>query len=620
MANLNNNFDYIKINLASTERIKQWGQRILPNGKILGKITKPDTLNYKTLKPEMGGLFCEQIFGPVKNWECHCGQYKNIEPKNRLICDLCGVEVTESRVRRHRIGYIELISPVTHVWYLKGIPSYLSILLKKKLKVLEEIIYFNAYLFFNTKQLTNDNNISIQNNLNFEIDEVPYFSYPEANKKHIKIGAEAIEYLLNNINLEKEIRKNRLSLSLYNSRSIFLSMAENKKKEVKVIKRKKLIRRIRIIENFLATGSKPNWMILKVIPVIPPGLRPMIRLDNGKFVTSDLNELYRRVITRNNRLARLSKIYAPSIIVCNEKRMLQEAIDSLIDNGRRGEKAIGANNRVLKSLSDIIEGKHGRFRQNLLGKRVDYSGRSVIIVGPTLKLNQCGLPHEIALELFQPFIIHHLMITGLANSIKYAKKLIKNGEANIWIILKNVIKGYPILLNRAPTLHRLGIQAFEPILVAGRAIQLHPLVCNAFNADFDGDQMAIHIPLSTEAQNEVKTLMLAPNNFLSPATGEPIIVPSQDMVLGCYYLSVDNSTSINSINHYFGNVTDVLLAYEQNKIMLHTAIWLRTQEIIFNPQNITFEIQSEPITKRKYIKTTPGRILLHKMIEKNLSL
>jgi len=620
MTNIKNNFDYIKINLASPERIKQWGQRILPNGIRIGKITKPDTLNYKTLKPEMGGLFCEQIFGPVKNWECHCGHYIHKKSKNIIICEFCGVEVTESRVRRHRMGYIELRAPVTHVWYLKGVPRYFSILLKKKLKVIEEIIYFNAYLVFQSNKLANHEKILIGNNLNFEIDEFVNSLFSKANKKHIKIGADAIEYLLKNINLEKESRKNRLSLNLFNSRSIFLTFIDNKEQGLPLIKRKKLIRRIRLIENFLSTGSKPNWMILNTIPVLPPGLRPMVRLNNGKFITSDLNELYRRVITRNNRLGRLLNLHAPSIMVHNEKRMLQESIDSLIDNGKRGEKALGANNRVLKSLADIIKGKHGRFRQNLLGKRVDYSGRSVIIVGPTLKLNQCGLPHEIALELFQPFIIHNLMITGLAPDIKSAKNLIKNGEYNIWTILKTILKGYPILLNRAPTLHRLGIQSFEPILVAGRAIQLHPLVCNAFNADFDGDQMAIHVPLSMEAQNEAKTLMLAPNNFLSPATGAPIILPSQDMVLGCYYLSLDNATASNEIIHYFSNIPDALLAYEQNQISLQTSIWLRINEITFSREKLFSEIQRENITNYKYIRTTPGRILLHKMLEKNLYL
>jgi DNA-directed RNA polymerase subunit beta' len=623
MANLKNNFDYIKINLASNETIRQWGQRILPDGTIRGKIINSETLNYKTFKPEMGGLFCEQIFGPIKSWECHCGQYQNIKPKKFFICNFCGVELIHSDVRRYRMGYIELNSPVTHVWYLKSIPSYLSILLQKKIKDIEEIVYFNAYIYFNSKLLFNINNVIIKNNFSFddlEKNYSPYFVRPNSNKNKKRIGAEAIEYLLNMLNLKNEIRKNRLSLSLHNAKFPFLSLLDKKGNDAKEFRLKKLIRRIRIIENFLSTNSQANWMVLNVLPVIPAGLRPMILLENGTFITSDLNELYKKVIIRNTRLGRLLEMDAPSIMLCNEKRILQESIDSLIDNGKRGEKEIGVNSRALASLSDIIKGKYGRFRQNLLGKRVDFSGRSVIIVGPTLKLNQCGLPHEIALALFEPFIIHSLIINGLANSINDAKMLIKNGESNIWKILKNILKGYPILLNRAPTLHRLGIQAFEPILVSGRAIQLHPLVCNAFNADFDGDQMAIHIPLSFKSRNEAKTLMLAPNNFLSPATGEPIILPTQDMVLGCYYLSVSNLTSINSNNHYFASMNDVLLAYRQDKIKLHTSLWLRTSEITFLTLNKLFEVQNENITNNKYIKTTAGRILLHKMIEKNLYL
>jgi len=623
MANLKKNFDYIKINLASPESIKKWGQRILPDGTIIGKIINSETLNYKTFKPEMGGLFCEQIFGPIKSWECHCGQYKNIKPQKFFICNFCGVELINSDVRRYRMGYIELNSPVTHVWYLKSIPSYLSILLQKKIKDIEEIVYFNSYIYFDSKLLFNINNVIIKNNFSFddiEKNNTSYYVSSKLNKNKKRIGAEAIEYLLNMLNLKNEIRKNRLSLSLYNSKFPFLSNKDKKGNDTKEFQLKKLIRRIRIIENFLSNDSQANWMVLNILPVIPAGLRPMIRLDNGTFITSDLNELYKKVIMRNTRLGRLLEMDAPSIILYNEKRILQEAIDSLIDNGKRGEKEIGVNSRALISLSDIIKGKYGRFRQNLLGKRVDFSGRSVIIVGPTLKLNQCGLPHEIALALFEPFIIHSLIINGLANNINYAKILIKKGESNIWKILKNILKGYPILLNRAPTLHRLGIQAFEPILVSGRAIQLHPLVCNAFNADFDGDQMAIHIPLSLKSRNEAKTLMLAPNNFLSPATGEPIILPTQDMVLGCYYLSVSNLSSINSNIHYFASMNDALLAYRQDKLKLHTSLWLRTSEIKFINLNKSFEVQNENITNIKYIKTTVGRILLHKMIEKNLYL
>jgi DNA-directed RNA polymerase subunit beta' len=621
MTNIKNNFDYIKINLASPKRIRQWGQRILPNGKIIGEVIKPETINYRTFKPEMGGLFCEKIFGPVKNWECYCGKYKRVQPNELLICERCGVEITESRVRRHRMGYIELNTPVTHVWYLKGVPSYLSLLLRRKLKTLEEIIYFNKYLVLNTENFTDVAN-NIQNNTNFENflstfsnNEISNISYQTTKETQAKIGAEAIQYLLKNIDLKNEKIKNRLALSLSDSGHKFLIEPSDTKNNEP---REKLIRRIRLIENFIATGSKPCWMVLEVIPVIPPGLRPMVQLGNGRFATSDLNELYRRVITRNNRLSRLLKIYAPFIIIHNEKRMLQESIDSLIDNGKRGRKAVGSNNRALKSLSDIIEGKHGRFRQNLLGKRVDYSGRSVIIVGPSLNLNQCGLPHEIALELFQPFIIHELIINRIASNIKLAKKLIQNGEIIIWRILENVLKGHPVLLNRAPTLHRLGIQAFEPILVAGRAIQLHPLVCSAFNADFDGDQMAVHVPLSNEAQNEAKNLMLAPNNFLSPATGEPIILPSQDMILGCYYLTVDNPTALKVANQYFTNEFEVFLAYEQKKINLHTPIWLNTKEIESNSAKSSFEKQTTNFKNTNYIRTTPGRIIINQTIQKNL--
>jgi DNA-directed RNA polymerase subunit beta' len=521
------------------------------------------------------------------------------------------------------MGYIDLVSPVTHVWYLKGIPSYLSLLLKRRLRILEEIIYFNQYLVFNNEPFQNVEN-NIDNNLNFED-----YLYSSDDDNYIfedtraKIGAEAIKYLLENLDLEKEIIKNRLALRLLDHGHKLFDENTDQNSTSHKETREKLIRRIRLIENFLATGSNPSWMVLDVIPVIPPGLRPMVQLDGGRFATSDLNELYRRVITRNNRLARLLKIYAPAIIVHNEKRMLQEAVDALIDNGKRGRKALGAHNRALKSLSDIIEGKHGRFRQNLLGKRVDYSGRSVIIVGPSLKLNQCGLPHEIALELFQPFIIHQLIIHGLASNMKLAKKLIQTGEPIIWTILENILKEHPILLNRAPTLHRLGIQAFEPILVEGRAIQLHPLVCPAFNADFDGDQMAIHVPLSIEAQLEAKTLMLAPNNFLSPATGDPIILPSQDMVLGCYYLTVDNPTAKENSNHYFANYDDVILAYEQKKITVHTPVWVKTLDVDTNnsidlENSRNSELQFDKTSGTKYIRTTPGRILLNTTISKIL--
>ena len=558
MAKLEQYFDYVKINLASPERIRKWGERTLPNGQIVGEVTKPETINYRTLKPEMDGLFCERIFGPVKDWECHCGKYKRVRYKG-IICERCGVEVAESKVRRHRMGHIELAAPVTHVWYLKSLPSYISILLDIPLKDVEQIVYFNSYIVtrpgncpnLRYKQLLSEDEW-------IEIEDQLYQEDSNLYGVEVGIGAEAIQKLLKDVDLEVE--------------------AESLREDVlsaKGSKRDKAIKRLRVIDNFIATRSDPAWMILTVLPVIPPDLRPMVQLDGGRFATSDLNDLYRRVLNRNNRLIRLQEILAPEIIIRNEKRMLQESVDALIDNGRRGRTVVGANNRPLKSLSDIIEGKQGRFRQNLLGKRVDYSGRSVIVVGPTLQLNQCGLPREMALELFQPFVIHKLIHQGLVNNIKAAKKMIQKNDSVIWSVLEEVIQGHPVLLNRAPTLHRLGIQAFEPILVEGRAIKLHPLVCPAFNADFDGDQMAVHIPLSLEAQAEARLLMLAPYNFLSPATGEPIIMPSQDMVLGCYYLTTHNPSQQKSQAYYFSNLEDALLAYECKKIALHSYVWVR---------------------------------------------
>ncbi|MEM8543600.1 MAG: DNA-directed RNA polymerase subunit gamma, partial [Cyanobacteria bacterium P01_H01_bin.119] len=515
MPKLEQRFDYVKIGLASPERIRQWGERTLPNGMVVGEVTKPETINYRTLKPEMDGLFCERIFGPAKDWECHCGKYKRVRHRG-IVCERCGVEVTESRVRRHRMGYIKLAAPVTHVWYLKGIPSYMAILLDMPLKDVEQIVYFNAYVVLD---VGNADNLSYKQLLTedqwIEIEDQLYDEESQLSGIEVGIGAEALQRLLEDLDLEGVAEKLREDIAT-----------------AKGQKRAKLIKRLRVIDNFIATGSRPEWMVLNVIPVIPPDLRPMVQLDGGRFATSDLNDLYRRVINRNNRLARLQEILAPEIIVRNEKRMLQEAVDALIDNGRRGRTVVGANNRPLKSLSDIIEGKQGRFRQNLLGKRVDYSGRSVIVVGPKLKIHQCGLPREMAIELFQPFVIHRLIRQGLVNNIKAAKKLIQRNDPSVWDVLEEVIESHPVMLNRAPTLHRLGIQAFEPILVDGRAIQLHPLVCPAFNADFDGDQMAVHVPLSLESQAEARLLMLASNNVLSPATGKPIITPSQDMILG----------------------------------------------------------------------------------------
>ena len=608
-------FDYVKINLASPSRIRSWGERTLPNGEIVGEVIKPETINYRTLKPEMGGLFCERIFGPVNDWECHCGKYKRVRYKG-ITCERCGVEVIESNVRRHRIGFVELASSVTHVWYVKGRPSKIALILNISLKELEQIVYFNSYVITNPGK-----NCELSyKQLLVETDWQVFDATTDISDVEISIGAEAVKTMLTQLNLETESKELRLLIPA-----------------AKDPDREKLIKRLRVIDQFLASGSEPSWMVLDIIPVLPPDLRPMVQLDGGRFATSDLNDLYRRVINRNNRLARLQEIMAPELIIRNEKRMLQEAVDALIDNGKRGRAVFGLNNRPLKSLSDIIEGKQGRFRQNLLGKRVDYSGRSVIIVGPELKLNQCGLPREMAIELFQPFVIHRLIYEGLVNNIKAAKNIIQNNETLAWEILEQVMAGHPILLNRAPTLHRLGIQAFEPTLVEGRAIKLHPLVCPAFNADFDGDQMAVHIPLCLEAQAEARMLMLAPNNFLSPATGEPIVTPSQDMVLGCYYLTANNPTEQKAVDQYFYSFDDVIAAYKQALLSLHTFVWVRfnndeqyqlnlIDKSKFTEKKVNNQIlclSPELLLKKNidgtilqtYIKTSPGRILLNQSFE-----
>jgi DNA-directed RNA polymerase subunit beta' len=616
---LETKFDYVKIGIASPERIRQWGERSLPNGQLVGEVTKPETINYRTLKPEMDGLFCERIFGPAKDWECHCGKYKRVRHRG-IVCERCGVEVTESRVRRHRMGYIKLAAPVAHVWYLKGIPSYLSILLDMPLRDVEQIVYFNSYVVLapgNAENLAYKQLLTEEQWL--EIEEEIYSEDSQLLGVEVGIGAEAVQRLLEDLDMEKEAETLREQIG-----------------DAKGQKRAKLIKRLRVIDNFIATGSRPEWMILSYIPVIPPDLRPMVQLDGGRFATSDLNDLYRRVINRNNRLARLQEILAPEIIVRNEKRMLQEAVDALIDNGRRGRTVVGANNRALKSLSDIIEGKQGRFRQNLLGKRVDYSGRSVIVVGPKLKIHQCGLPREMAIELFQPFVIQRLIKNNLVNNIKAAKKLIQRGDPSVWDVLEEVIAGHPVLLNRAPTLHRLGIQAFEPIIVEGRAIQLHPLVCPAFNADFDGDQMAVHVPLSLESQAEARLLMLASNNILSPATGAPIVAPSQDMVLGCYYLTARNPALPELNTKYYGNLDDAIRAFHQGEIQLHSFIWVRFDGLmeadepegepletidhgdgtitrLFKYRRVRETTQGEMISQ--YIFTTAGRIIYNKTIQ-----
>jgi DNA-directed RNA polymerase subunit beta' len=620
---LETKFDYVKIGIASPDRIREWGSRNLPNGQLVGEVTKPETINYRTLKPEMDGLFCERIFGPAKDWECHCGKYKRVRHRG-IVCERCGVEVTESRVRRHRMGFIKLAAPVAHVWYLKGIPSYLSILLDMPLRDVEQIVYFNSYVVLSAG---NDDTLGYKQLLTeeqwLEIEERIYSEDSLLEGVEVGIGAEAVQRLLEDLQLEEEAEKLREQIS-----------------ESKGQKRAKLIKRLRVIDNFIATGSRPEWMILSYVPVIPPDLRPMVQLDGGRFATSDLNDLYRRVINRNNRLARLQEILAPEIIVRNEKRMLQEAVDALIDNGRRGRTVVGANNRALKSLSDIIEGKQGRFRQNLLGKRVDYSGRSVIVVGPKLKIHQCGLPREMAIELFQPFVIHRLIKNNLVNNIKAAKKLIQRGDPTVWDVLEEVISGHPVMLNRAPTLHRLGIQAFEPIIVEGRAIQLHPLVCPAFNADFDGDQMAVHVPLSLESQAEARLLMLASNNILSPATGSPIVAPSQDMVLGCYYLTARNPALSDLRDRYFSNLEDVVRAYDRRELDIHNFVWVRYDglmeseddekeplETIDNGDGTTTRLYKyrrirETSTGEllsQYIFTTPGRIIYNKTIQEVLS-
>ncbi|HEY8344246.1 MAG TPA: DNA-directed RNA polymerase subunit beta' [Bacillota bacterium] len=539
-----NNFEAISIGLASPEQIRAWSS---------GEVKKPETINYRTLKPEREGLFCEKIFGPQRDWECHCGKYKRVRYKG-IVCDRCGVEVTRSKVRRERMGHIELAAPVSHIWYFKGIPSRMGLLLDMSPRSLEKVLYFASFVVVdpgNTgllkKQLLSEN------------------EYREAREKYgdefkALMGAEGIKALLQELDLDKMSRELRKEV-----------------KEVSGQRRIRAIRRLEVVESFRKSGNRPEWMIMDVIPVIPPELRPMVQLDGGRFATSDLNDLYRRVINRNNRLKRLLELGAPDIIVRNEKRMLQEAVDALIDNGRRGRPVTGPGNRPLKSLSDMLKGKQGRFRQNLLGKRVDYSGRSVIVVGPELKLHQCGLPKEMALELFKPFVMKKLVDKGFVHNIKSAKRMVERARAEVWDVLEEVIKEHPVLLNRAPTLHRLGIQAFEPVLVEGRAIQIHPLVCTAYNADFDGDQMAVHVPLSAEAQAEARILMLSAHNILSPANGRPLATPTQDMVLGCYYLTIlrDGAKGEGKL---FSSAREAILAYDNKYIDLHAKIKVRTEK------------------------------------------
>ena len=567
-------YDAIKIGLASPEKIREWSK---------GEVRKPETINYRTLKPEKDGLFCERIFGPSKDWECHCGKYKKIRYKG-VVCDRCGVEVTKASVRRERMGHIELAAPVSHIWYFKGIPSRMGLILDLSPRTLEKVLYFASYIVLDKghtdlqyKQVLNEKE---------KQEAIEKYGY---NSFRLGMGAEAIQELLQAIDLEKESKDLKKGL-----------------KDSTGQKRARIIKRLEVVEAFRESGNSPEWMILSVIPVIPPDLRPMVQLDGGRFATSDMNDLYRRIINRNNRLKRLLELGAPDIIVRNEKRMLQEAVDALIDNGRRGRPVTGPGNRALKSLSDMLKGKQGRFRQNLLGKRVDYSGRSVIVVGPELKLYQCGLPKEMAIELFKPFVMKELVARGTAHNIKSAKKMVERLQSEVWDVLEEVIKEHPVMLNRAPTLHRLGIQAFEPVLVEGKAIKLHPLVCTAYNADFDGDQMAVHLPLSVEAQAECRFLLLSPNNLLKPSDGAPVAVPSQDMVLGIYYLTIVREME-GGIRHHFKSLNEAILAYENNAISLHEMIKVRRSGI-----------NKDGVEEIRAIESTLGRFIFNEIIPQDL--
>ena len=570
-----NNFDSMQISIASPEKIREWSQ---------GEVTKPETINYRTQKPEKDGLFCEKIFGPTKDWECHCGKYKRVRYKG-VVCDKCGVEVTRAKVRRERMGHIELATPVTHIWYFRGVPSRIGLLLGMSPKDLEQVVYYASFI------VTDKGNSPLEEKQILTDSEVR--NYQELYGKDsfkVAMGGEAIKELLDKVDVEAEWKKLKEEVS--NSSG---------QKKVKAVKR------LEILDAFHKSGAKPSWMVLDVLPVLPPELRPMVQLDGGRFATSDLNDLYRRVISRNNRLKKLMEISAPDVIVRNEKRMLQEAIDALIDNGRRGKAVSGAGNRDLKSLSGLLRGKQGRFRQNLLGKRVDYSGRSVIVVGPELKMYQCGLPKEMALELFKPFVMHELIADNSAHNIKNAKRLVERADDKVWGVLEKVIKEHPVLLNRAPTLHRLGIQAFEPILVEGRAIKIHPLACSAFNADFDGDQMAVHVPLSIEAQAEARFLMLSSNNILKLSDGKPVCTPTQDMVLGCFYMTMDKP-GCKGEGMCFADVDEAKMAYFNHEIELQSAIKVRITKVIDGEE------------KTSTINTTVGRIIFNEYIPQNLGI
>ena len=574
-------FDSIKIGLASTEKILEWSY---------GEVTKPETINYRTLKPERDGLFCERIFGPMKDWECHCGKYKKIRYKG-IKCDRCGVEVTKASVRRERMGHIQLAAPVSHIWYFKGIPSRMGLILDLSPRILEKVLYFVSYIVLDPGTTTlSYKQVLSEKEYNDACEQFGSDSF------RVGMGAEAVKELLEAIDLEKDSEELKAELV-----------------DAAGQKRARIVKRLEVVEAFRESGNKPSWMIMDVVPVIPPDLRPMVQLDGGRFATSDLNDLYRRIINRNNRLARLMELGAPDIIVRNEKRMLQEAVDSLIDNGRRGRPVTGPGNRALKSLSDMLKGKQGRFRQNLLGKRVDYSGRSVIVVGPELKIYQCGLPKEMAIELFKPFVMKELVANGTAHNIKNAKKMVEKLETEVWDVLEDVIKEHPVMLNRAPTLHRLGIQAFEPILVEGKAIKLHPLVCTAFNADFDGDQMAVHLPLSVEAQAECRFLLLSPNNLLKPSDGGPVAVPSQDMVLGIYYLTQERGTSVGDETPALGegkmfkSVNEAILAYENQALTLHSRIKVYVEKQM-----------PDGTVKGGIVESTLGRFIFNEILPQDL--
>ena len=567
-------FDAIQIGLASPEKIEAWSH---------GEVKKPETINYRTLKPEKEGLFCERIFGPSKDWECHCGKYKKIRYKG-VVCDRCGVEVTKASVRRERMGHIKLAAPVSHIWYFKGIPSRMGLILDMSPRILEKVLYFASYIVLDAGETgLSYKQVLSEREYRDAIENYGYGSFRAG------MGAESIQEVLANIDLDKDSEDLRRELVNASGQ-----------------KRAKIIKRLEVVEAFRNSGNKPEWMIMTVVPVIPPDIRPMVQLDGGRFATSDLNDLYRRIINRNNRLARLLELGAPEIIVRNEKRMLQEAVDALIDNGRRGRPVTGPGNRALKSLSDMLKGKQGRFRQNLLGKRVDYSGRSVIVVGPELKIYQCGLPKEMAIELFKPFVMKELVAREIAHNIKSAKKMVERLQTEVWDVLEEVIKEHPVMLNRAPTLHRLGIQAFEPILVEGKAIKLHPLVCTAFNADFDGDQMAVHLPLSVEAQAECRFLLLSPNNLLKPSDGGPVAVPSQDMVLGIYYLTQERPGAFGE-GKFFKNVNEAILAYDNKAVTLHSRIKVRLSKKMANGEVVSDIVES-----------TVGRLLFNEIIPQDL--